>query len=160
FTYTWADLSNPSNCTVNSTGATSYYIGMNSLSASAVISALQELPAVLKSLSDTPFLGQDMALLGPSLGSTVSLGTVFNTDLQNSTAITNGSELIFLMQNLQNGFGGASFVSADYNSSGFEIKFDVPQSYNGSVNWQISQPLDGAQLQASGTAPAAISYLA
>ncbi|HZZ44157.1 MAG TPA: right-handed parallel beta-helix repeat-containing protein [Tepidisphaeraceae bacterium] len=154
----WPDVSQPANFTNNSSGLTPY-IGFNNLATASMDSALAELPTLLNSLSDSSQLGQDLAFFGSSLGSTITLGSLFQTDLANSGLVGTNSynNIQRLLQQLKLGFG-TNNVTLTNTSDGVAIDISLTQQYNGNANWTASHPVGQGELQASGTVPVTATF--
>ena len=108
--------------------------------------AIEELPKLLNSLSDSSQWGRDLAFFGPSLGATVSLGSVFASDLTTGGLTSSGPynfQALMIVRSLNAAFGAGN-VYFDSTSDGLFLSITVTQqTYNGDVNWQVSGPVQG-----------------
>jgi parallel beta-helix repeat protein len=154
----WANVATPSTYTFN-TAALTPYLGFSNLTASTVYNALSELPGVLSAASDSSQFGRDLSFFGSGLGSTVTLGNVFDTEtIFNGADGANAPATYQSLVTLLDSELGAPDVVLSSTSDGIEIGLTLSQQYSGNVNWSLSHPLMSTFIDASGSVPASATY--
>ncbi|MGA2499268.1 MAG: hypothetical protein ABSH20_16130, partial [Tepidisphaeraceae bacterium] len=153
----WANITQAQTFTL-SDAALTQYLGFNNLTPTAVLNGLGALPAVLNHAGDTAFLGENLAFIGSSLGSGITLGTQFQN-------IVNGLAGINTVQDLQNALNnslGAGNVTVSITANDIEFGLTETQTVPGSLKWSVdvTEPGSGDGFQSTGTVAATGTYTA
>ncbi|MFI5378326.1 MAG: right-handed parallel beta-helix repeat-containing protein, partial [Tepidisphaerales bacterium] len=153
----WANITQAQTFTL-SDAALTQYLGFNNLTSTAVLNGLGALPAVLNHAGDTAFLGENLAFVGSSLGSGITLGTQFQN-------IVNGLASINTAQDLQNALNsalGAANVAVSLTANDIEFGLTETQTIPGSLKWavNVTEPGSGDGFQSTGTVAATGTYTA
>jgi parallel beta-helix repeat protein len=151
----WPDVTDPSTLNIN-TSALTQFLDFNNLSFATVLGYLKNLPNFLNTFAGSSGIGKDVAFIGSSLGTAISIGTTLNNDLNSLGTINTVQDLqTALLAKL-----GASNFGLGITGQELDFTLKMNQTYSGNANWSFGGSFAGGlvSLQSSGTVPLKASF--